>query len=183
MNVRRKSYNAAVVALAALTVTGPAQASTQGSLGSTSTGSVSISASVPNRVRISGLSDVAFTNADPSVDAANAQSVCVWSNTSTKGYSVTATGSGAGSAFTLANASLTVPYSVEWSGSSGQTSGTALASGTTLTGLTSTATNANCASGPAASASLIVRIGSSDLQGMQASTSYTGTLTLLVAPE
>ena len=50
-----------------------AQAATQGSLGSTSTGSVSISASVPSRVRISGLSDVALTNVDPSVDASNAQ--------------------------------------------------------------------------------------------------------------
>ena len=162
---------------------GTASASTQGSLGATSTGSVSISASVPSRVRISGLSDVAFSNVDPSVAAANAQNVCVWSNTSTKGYQLTATGSGASNAFTLANASLTVPYTVEWSGSSGQSSGTALTSGSALTGLTSAATNANCASGPASSASLIVRIGAASLQSMDASTSYTGTLTLLVAPE
>lgn len=162
---------------------GTADASTQGSLGTTSTGSVSISASVPSRVRISGLTDVAFTNVDPAVDASNAQNVCVWSNTSTRGYQLTATGSGAGNAFTLANASLTVPYTVEWSGSSGQTSGTALSSGSALTGLTSAATNANCASGPASSASLIVKIGSASLQSMAASTSYTGTLTLLVAPE
>jgi hypothetical protein len=167
----------------ALTATGPAHAATQGSQGATSTGSVSISASVPNRVRISGLTDVAFTNVDPTVDASNAQNVCVWSNTSTKGYNVTASGSGSGSAFTLSNASLTVPYSVEWSGSSGQTSGTALASGTALTGLTSTAANANCSSGPSASASLVIKILAANLQSMQASTSYTGTLTLVVAPE
>lgn len=160
-----------------------AQAATQGSLGSTSTGSVSISASVPSRVRISGLSDVALTNVDPSVDASNAQNVCVWSNTSTKGYNITATGSGAGNAFTLANAALTVPYTVEWSGSSGQTAGTALTSGTALTGLTSTATNSSCASGPSASASLIVKLASPDLQTMQPLTNYTGTLTMVVAPE
>ena len=82
-----------------------------------------------------------------------------------------------------ANASLTVPYTVEWSGTSGQTSGTALSAGSSLTGLTSAATNSNCASGPSASASLIVKIGATDLQTMDASTSYTGTLTLLVAPE
>ncbi len=134
-------------------------------------------------MRISGLSDVAFTNVDPTVDAANAQNVCVWSNTGTKGYRLTATGSGASNAFTLANASLTVPYTVEWSGASGQASGTALSAGSALTGLTSTATNSNCASGPSASASLIVKIGATDLQTMDASTSYTGTLTLLVAPE
>lgn len=169
--------------LVALAFAGSAQAATQGSLGSTSTGSVSISASVPNRVRISGLSDVAFTNVDPTIDASNAQNVCVWSNTSTRGYNLTASGSGAANAFTLTNASVTVPYSVEWSNTSGQSTGTALSSGTALTGQTSAATNANCASGPSASASLIVKIAAADLQGMQASTSYTGTLTLLVAPE
>jgi hypothetical protein len=172
-----------VASVAALAVAGTAQAATQGSQGATSTGSVSISASVPNRVRISGLSDVAFTNVDPAVDASNAQNVCVWSNTGTKGYNITASGSGAGSAFTLSNAALNVPYSVEWSGSSGQSSGTGLTSGTALTGLTSTATNASCASGPSASASLIVKILSANLQSMPASTNYTGTLTLVVAPE
>ena len=170
-------------AMLGLSGAGTASASTQGSLGSTSTGSVSISASVPSRVRISGLTDVSFTNVDPSADVSNAQNVCVWSNTSTKGYRLTATGSGAANAFTLANASLTVPYTVEWSGSSGATGGTALTAGSALTGLTSTATNSGCASGPAASASLIVKIGAASLQTMDASTSYTGTLTLLVAPE
>jgi hypothetical protein len=173
----------AVGTLATVAAATTAHAATQGSLGSTSTGSVSISASIPSRVRISGLSDVAFTNVDPSLDAANAQNVCVWSNTSTKGYRITASGSGAANAFTLANAALIVPYTVEWSGTSGQTGGTGLAAGSALTGLTSTATNANCASGPAASASLIVKIAAADLQGMNAATNYTGTLTLLVAPE
>lgn len=169
--------------IAALLLQGTAVAATQGSLGSTSTGSVSINASVPNRVQLSGLADVSFANQDPATPAANAQNVCVWSNTSTKGYNVTASGSGAASAFTLANGALTVPYSVEWAGSSGQSSGTALATGSALTGLTSTATNATCAAGPASSASLIVRISSANLQTMQAATNYTGTLTLVVAPE
>lgn len=182
-NFNRHVVAASVAALAAFGAAGAANASTQGSLGATSTGSVSISASVPSRVRISGLTDVAFTSVDPSVDVANAQNVCVWSNTSTKGYRLTATGSGASNAFTLANAALTVPYTVEWSGSSGQTGGTSLTAGTALTGLLSTATNSNCASGPSASASLIVKIGAASLQTMDASTSYTGTLTLLVAPE
>lgn len=169
--------------VAAALATGTAPAATQGTLGTNSTGSVSISASVPNRIQLTGLTDVAFTNQDPSVAASNAQSVCVWSNSSTKGYYITATGSGAASAFTLANGSATVPYSVEWAGSSGQTSGTALTAATALHGLTSTATNPTCASGPASSASLVVRISSADLQAMQAATTYTGTLTLVVAPE
>lgn len=178
--LRGAATGAALLALAAGSA---ANAATQGSLGTTSTGTVAVSVSVPNRVQISGLTDVAFTNQDPSVAASNAQNVCVWSNTSTRGYNVTASGSGSSGAFTLANASLTVPYSVAWAGTSGASSGTALASGSALTGLTSTATNATCSAGAASTASLIVKVASSDLQSMQASTSYTGTLTLVVAPE
>lgn len=173
-----------VGATSSLILAGPAFASTQGSFGSTSTGSVTINASVPGRVRISGLSDVTFSNVDPSVAATNAQNVCVWSNTSTRGYTITATGSGAASAFTLANGALTpVPYTVEWAGTSGQTSGTSLAAGTALTGQTSTASNSDCSAGPSDSASLIVSIGSPTLQAMTAGVTYNGTLTLVVAPE
>jgi hypothetical protein len=161
----------------------PASAATQGSFGATSTGSISISASVPSRVQISGLTDVAFTNQDPSTAASNAQNTCVWSNTSTKGYSITATGSGASNAFTLANGALTVPYTVQWANTSGQTSGTALTTATALTGQTSTATSPTCVSAPSTTASLVIGISAANLSSMQASTTYSGTLTLLVQPE
>ena len=171
-------------ALASLLPAAPATASTQGSFGATSTGSVTINASVPGRVRISGLSDVTFTNADPSVTASNAQNVCVWSNTSTRGYTITATGSGAANAFTLSSGALpAVPYSVEWAQTSGQTSGAGLAAGTALTGQTSSAINSDCSAGPSSSASLVVSVASSALQGMTAGVTYNGTLTLVVAPE
>ncbi len=158
-------------------------APTQGTLGATSTGIINISASVPNRARITGLSDVAFTNQDPNTAASNAQSVCVWSNTATKGYTITATGSGTASAFTLSNGTTTVPYNVSWNATSGQTSGSALVAGTASGSLTSTATNQTCASGPTASASLIVDMTTANLGGMTAGSSYTGTLTFLVTPQ
>lgn len=123
--INARSRRLAVASVFAL-LSGGAQAASQGSLGTTSTGSISIGASVPNRVQLTGLTDVSFLNQDPATPAAKAQNVCVWSNTSTRGYNVTATGSGTGTAFTLANGALTVPYSVEWAGSTGQTSGTAL---------------------------------------------------------
>jgi hypothetical protein len=108
----------------------------------------------------------------------------VWSNTATRGYRVTATGSGAANAFTLANGALpAVPYTVEWSGTSGQSIGTSLTTGSVLAGQTSSATVQDCSAGPASSASLIVRVGSSALQAMPAATTFTGTLTLVVAPE
>jgi hypothetical protein len=161
----------------------PSLAATQGTTGATSTGSILITASVPNRARISGLSDVSFINQDPSTAASNAQNVCVWSNTATKAYTITATGSGTGSAFTLSNGSNTVPYTVEWASSINQTTGTSLTAGTASSSLTSTATNQSCASGPSASASLIVGISTANLGTMSAGSSYTGTLTLLVTPQ
>jgi hypothetical protein len=183
--MNNRMHIASLAALgASMLLAEPALASTQGSLGSTSTGSVTINASVPGRVRISGLSDVTFSNADPTVAASNAQNVCVWSNTSTRGYNITATGSGAANAFTLASGALpAVPYTVQWASSSGQTSGTSLTTGTALVGQTSTATNSDCSAGPAASASLVVGVSSATLQSMTAGVTYNGTLTLVVAPE
>jgi hypothetical protein len=158
-------------------------APTQGTLGATSTGSITITASVPNRARITGLSDVTFANQDPNTAASNAQNVCVWSNTATKAYTITASGNGTASAFTLSNGTGTVPYSVEWAATSGQTSGTALTAGTASSSLTSGAVNQTCSSAPLASASLVVKIGTTDLGTMTAGGNYTGTLTLLVTPQ
>jgi hypothetical protein len=173
----------AAVAAAGGFACSPALAASQGSLGATSTGSITITASVPNRARITGLTDVSFLNQDPATPASSAEDVCVWSNTATKGYTITATGSGSGNIFTLSNGSGTVPYSVEWAGSSGQTSGTALAAGTASASLTSTAVDPTCSSAPAASASLIVKMVPADLGTMSAGSNYTGTLTLLVTPQ
>ncbi len=171
-------------AAASLLLAEPAMASTQGSFGATSTGSLTINASVPGRVRISGLGDVTFASVDPTIDATDAQDVCVWSNTSTRGYSITATGSGAAGAFTLASGALpAVPYSVEWAPSSGQTGGAGLTAATPLTGQTSTAINSDCSAGPPSSASLVVSIASATLQSMSSGVTYNGTLTLVVAPE
>ena len=160
-----------------------ASASTQGSLGATSTGSITITVSVPSRVQITGLTDVAFTNVDPTTTATNAQSNCVWSNTATKGYTITATGSGTSGAFTLSSGSLTpIVYTVQWNQSTGQTSGSALTAATASSTFNSTATTPTCATAPSTSSSLIVSISSAQLLNMASLTTYTGTLTLLVSP-
>ena len=171
------------IAIAGLLIPASASAATNGSFGSTSTGNVNINASVPNRVRLSGLTDVSLLNLDPTVDATSAQNVCVFSNTATRGYSITATGSGAASAFTLSAGASNVPYSVEWSDTVNAASGSGLTAGTAGTGFTSTATHQLCNTGPSASASLVVKLASADLSSMQAGQTYTGTLTLLVQPE
>ena len=166
-------------------VAGPAVAATDGQFGATSTGSMGISASVPGRVRISKLADIDLQNVDPTVEAKRNQNVCLWSNAASRAYRITASGSGTGNAFTLdaVGAPAAVPYFVEWAGTSGQTSGTALAAGTPLGSLTSSALNSDCSTGPATTASLIVGIDATTLQSMTADVVYTGTLTLTVAPE
>lgn len=181
-NIRSRLINGTLIgaiAMAAL-ASGTANATpVQGTLGATSTGSILITASVPARARITGLTDVSFLLQDPNTAASSAQNVCVWSNTSSKGYTLTASG---GTGFTLTNGALSVPYSVQWSATSGQTTGTALTSGTATGTLTSTATQQSCSTGATSTSSLIVSMSTTDLGTMQATTSYTGTLTLVVAP-
>jgi hypothetical protein len=161
----------------------PAIASTDGTFGATSQGTVVISATVPGRVKLTKLSDVTFTNVDPSVAASDAQNVCVWSNTAGRKYTIAATGSGASNAFTLAAGSSTVNYSVQWAQTSGQTSGTALTSGVALANQSSAAVAQDCGGAGATSASLVVGIAATELQSMTAATAYTGTLTLLVSAQ
>lgn len=177
----RNVLAAGVLALAAST--GAMAAPTQGTLGATSTGSISITASVPGRVRISGLSDVVLTNSNPLVTASQAQDVCVWSNTAGRKYQVTASGSGAAGAFTLSDGTTTYPYAVAWNAAAGQSSGTALAANTALTSLASAATNSDCSAGVSKSATLFVSLTPATLQTMTAGLDATGTLTLVVAPE
>jgi hypothetical protein len=171
-----------ILALAAgIALAGPADAATQGSIGATSTGSVAITASVPNRALITSLTDVSFTNADPSVAATSSQGPCVWSNTSTRNYTITASGSGTSGAFTVASGSSVIPYSVGWANSAGATSLTALTAGTASSAVASNATNISC--GGSGNSTLKVTIGATDLQNMVATNSYTGTLTLVVTPQ
>ena len=170
----------ALIALAGTAVAVPVQ----GTLGPTSTGSIDIEASIPGLVQISSLRDVNFDIVDPTVLATDTQNICVFSNTPTRGYNITATGDGAASAFTLSNAAAaTIAYSVEFADTTDQTTGDVLAPGTPLTGQTTTAISIACAAVPLATASLIVSITPIEQQKMVGGQSYTGTLTLLVAPE
>jgi hypothetical protein len=136
-----------------------------------------------NNVRITGLSDVSFgTIANLATDSVRSQNICVYSNSPTNGYYVQATGSGSGGAFTLASGSNALAYEVQWSPVSGQSSGTSLSPTVALHGQTSAATQPSCNSGPSSSASLIIILRSAQLSAANAGT-YSGTLTLLVAPE
>lgn len=135
------------------------------------------------KVRITALSDVDFgLVSNLQADARRSQNICVFSQSNGGRYSITASGSGAGSAFTLSNGASSLAYEVQWSGQSGQAGGTALAPNIPSTGETSAATQQSCNSGPSTSASLTIVLRSSALTQARAG-SYSGSLTLLVAAE
>lgn len=137
-----------------------------------------------NEVRISGLTDLAFGSiANVMVDQVRRESLCIYAKAKPADlYRITATGSGAGGAFSLDSGSATLPYDVQWSARPNQNDGAQLTANQPLTGLQSTATSDDCAIGAPTTASLIVILRSSALAAAT-SGSYTGTLTLLVAPE
>lgn len=136
-----------------------------------------------NKVRITDLADVSFGNiSDLSGDAVQSQSLCLFSDTASSGYNVTAAGSGPAGAFQLTAGSQALPYEVQWSGAPNRTSGTRLDPNLPLTGQVSTASHQTCNNGPASSASVIVILRAAALSSALAG-SYSGTLTLLVGPE
>jgi hypothetical protein len=136
-----------------------------------------------NKVRITNLTDVAFgTVANLSVDTVRSQSVCLFADTNTNGYTITATGTGPSGAFELTSGLTPMNFEVQWSGSAGQSSGTQLTPNVPLTGQVSAATHQTCSNGPATSASLVLVLRSSALSSAKAGT-YNGTLTLIVGPE
>lgn len=140
-------------------------------------------AAASNKVRITQLGDIAFgTIANLAADSVRSENVCLFADTNTNGYNVTATGTGPGGAFQLASGGGAMAYEVQWSSASGQSSGAQLSPNVPLTGQVSGATHQSCSSGPAATASLVVVLRAAALSSATAGT-YSGTLTLVVGPE
>lgn len=135
-----------------------------------------------DKARLTGLSDAAFGLIGGTSDQSVSQSICVYSSTVTGGYSVTATGSGAGGVFELSSGGAQLSYEVLWADSANQTGGTALTAAAPMSGFTSAASQQTCNSGPIASASLTVVIRSATLTSAMAG-SYSGTLQITIAPE
>lgn len=133
------------------------------------------------QVRVTRLADVAFGQINTLNDISLTQNVSVCSSASGGGYTVRASGSGAGGAFLLTSGSNTLPYHVQWAGSTGQASGTALTANVTSPEFTSSANALVCFFVQSTTASLIVRLAGTDTANARAG-NYTGTLTILIAP-
>lgn len=148
---------------------------------------VATPAGAADTVRVSGLSDVAFGAISSfGTDAVKAQDVCLYAKSPpSNAYRITAAGSGSGGAFTLDSGTATLPFEVQWSDSAGRTVGTQLVANQALTGQHSSAgagSADDCSSGAPATASLVVILRSAAVAAAS-SGDYSGSLTLLVAPE
>lgn len=134
-------------------------------------------------VKIGNLTDYNFgTITNLSTDRSLASSFCVYSAKTTPGYNVTASGSGAGGAFTMAGGGGTLAYEVQWNMLPNMASGTTLRPNVTLGGLLTTAIQANCNNGPPTSASMIVILRTAALQAAP-SGSFSGVLTIIIGSE
>lgn len=156
---------------------GAVQAATDGTLGATSTGTVVISVATASQIQVSGLSDIALA-LQGSGDVTGDTAACVYRNGAGT-YTITATGSGASSAFEISDGGVnTMDYTVTYDDGTGVQ---ALAASTVLAGRS----NADLASPTCAGGSngtIAATVAAADFSGAPAGT-YTGTLTLVVAPE
>jgi ABC-type phosphate transport system substrate-binding protein len=147
------------LAIVPLMLATAAQAAGNGALGATSQGSVSIVASVAVRASVEGPADVTFAGSS-ATSAANLRALCVSSNARLPRFHVAAIGSGPGGAFELSNGADVVRYSVKWPDAVLQT----------------------CGSGPG-SGGLELELHPGDLALAGAERPYTGSLTLILAPD
>lgn len=159
-------YVSAALAAALMTCGANAQ-----DIGPTARASIGISVSVAPRAEVSGIADRSFeAGRQDSVD-----DVCLWMNTSTRGYSITATGSGEGGAFVLNGGAVRRPYDVSWSQGDGDA--VALVAGTRSPDIESDADGPTCGNGRR---SARMRIGMS--AATRSSEPSTGTVSILIAP-
>lgn len=168
------------IALSTAIAAGGAFAATQGSLGLSSTGSVDITLSIPDSVRIQNLVDIPLGQADGVNALSGSSPACVFRNGASGNYQITASGSGAANAFTLASGGNTIAYTATYDDGSGAS---ALTTGVALTGQTG-ADNASqdCSTGANNNGTIAVSV-SAAAQNGAAVGNYSGTLTLTVAAE
>ncbi|MBT2133018.1 hypothetical protein KK137_01620 [Croceibacterium sp. LX-88] len=134
--------------------------------------------------RISMLADVNFGTLSAAADQTVRQNVCAYARQgfTALSYGVRATGSGAGSAFTIANGARTLAYEVQWADAANQTAGTQLTANVLSTGYDNSALFNGCTFQTNGTATLIVII-----RGTQAAAAtagnYSGTLHITIVPQ
>jgi len=162
-------------ALAAVAASG--FAATQGTTGFTSTGDLVITLTVNDEVHISNLTDIVLPTF-AGADVSGTSGACIYRSGGTGLYQITATGSGPANAFQLTDATNSVIYSVTYDDGTGAVP---MTSGLALNAANAEAVDDDCATLGADNATVGVTVLAANAAVLPAST-YTGTLTLLVAP-
>ena len=157
-----------------------AMAASDGTIGTTSTGTAVISVTIPKLIRARSFSDFNMSASYPGTGDLNANDdLNISTNYATAGYRLTGTGTGASSAFTVTDGTQTIAYNAYFNDVSGTTGRVALATGTPLTAQTGAATTLASAT---LNANLSIEMLQANLQAVNAG-AYTGTITLVFTPE
>jgi spore coat protein U-like protein len=168
------------IAVSTLLFAPSAFSATDGTLGVTSTFSYNVTITIPERVSISGLQDIAFGQYPGTGDVRQDDDVCIYSNTSGGNYDVTITGDGAGSAFTIASGGNTIPYRVFWNDVTGTAGQAEAATGVTLSARTAAhRTSTPCSGGNTANIDILMEEG--NVQS-KPNGSYSGVVTIVIEP-
>ena len=150
----------------------------QGAVGATSTGTLDITLTVLDEVRISNLTDIPL-GSFLGDDLVGSSPACVY-RSGTGLYGITAEGDGTGDAFILSETGgAEIPYVVTYDDGTGAES---LTTGTPLTGRSNGDKGSDTCTTTGNNGTIEVTVASGDMAGKTAA-AYTGTLTLTVAPE
>lgn len=162
----------------------------QGTLGSTSTGTINISIGIGSVVQITQLKDIVF-GYTPGVDVGDLTKVvdlCIYANNTGGTYKVTVSDTNAtGGNMRIASAASTpsyIPYTTQWFTNAAATGlpATTLTSGTqTATFSGASNTSRNCNNGASNNAAIKFTFLEADLTAAKAG-SYTDVITILVSP-
>jgi len=163
-------------------------ATTDGTLGATSTGTADIAVTIPNMAKITGVETVTVAYPATGGNVDTFKDVCVYSNFATANrYSVKVNGGSnpkvtsptAGFYIGRAATDQEIAYTIEWNDAAGTTGAVGVTHNTPLT--TQSGSNSpDC--GSADNASYRVQIAEAGLLAVKAG-AYTGTITILITPE
>lgn len=174
----------AMAAATLLATAGTATAATQGTLGTgSSTGSMDLSVTISESLRITGLADAALGTYGGTGDLTQDTDVCVYTNDSTGDYQITADNLANSGNFEITNAnSDALAYTVAWNDATGTTGQAALTANVALAAQTGADTASDdCSTGASMTSNIEVTFAEAALQAAP-SGAYTGTLTLVVTP-
>lgn len=178
MNLKQIAKSVALAS--ALVASTSAFAANDGTLGATSTGDLTVSLSVADRVQISGLDDILLGAYGGTGGLTGSSAFCVYRN-GTGAYNLTvSSGNQDGSAFRATDDGTNfIGYTVRFDADNNASDGTLAASGTQITDLSGNSSATNC--GGNDNAALDVIFTEADLQAAPTG-SFSDVITLLVEP-